>query len=92
MEMPPVSDMTGCCSEPLPTCLPSKRAGSGLIIGRYLSLVLCFMKCRQARAFKGRSHAETLNAVINQPHQHVAELNQEVPPQLQRSSIAPGKG
>ncbi len=32
--------------------------------------------------FKGRSHAETLNAVINQPHQHVTELNQEVPPQL----------
>lgn len=33
-------------------------------------------------AFKGKSQAETMNAVINESHRPVAELNKEVPPQL----------
>jgi Tol biopolymer transport system component/predicted Ser/Thr protein kinase len=35
-------------------------------------------------AFKGKSQAETMNAVINDPHRPVTELNKEVPPQLSR--------
>ena len=33
-------------------------------------------------AFKGTSQAETMNAVINEPHRPVGELNKEVPAQL----------
>ena len=32
--------------------------------------------------FKSKSRSETMNAVINQPHAPVAELNKEVPPEL----------
>jgi serine/threonine-protein kinase len=32
--------------------------------------------------FKGKSQAETMNAVINEPHTPVSEINQEVPPSL----------
>ena len=33
-------------------------------------------------AFKGRSQVETMNAVINEPHRPVVELNKKVPRQL----------
>jgi eukaryotic-like serine/threonine-protein kinase len=33
-------------------------------------------------AFQGKSHAETMNAVINEPHKPAAELNKEVPAAL----------
>jgi serine/threonine-protein kinase len=32
--------------------------------------------------FKGKSPAETMNAVINEPHTSVAEWNQDIPPEL----------
>ena len=35
-------------------------------------------------AFKGKSQAETMNAVINEPHRPVTELNKKVSPQLSR--------
>src|SRR5262245_7279703 len=42
-----------------------------------LGIVLYEMATGQA-AFKGRSQAETMNAVINEPHRPVSELNEEV--------------
>ncbi|HSB10445.1 MAG TPA: protein kinase [Blastocatellia bacterium] len=32
--------------------------------------------------FKGKSHAETMNAVINEPHTHLSEFNEDLPAEL----------
>jgi serine/threonine protein kinase/tetratricopeptide (TPR) repeat protein len=47
------------------------------------SLGVAFYEMATGRVpFKGKSQHETLNAVINQPHRPLAELNKEVPPEL----------